>query len=169
MTQYTPSVVTGQILLYGLFALIIGAFSSVPKYQHLSPDQSLIKLSFIHHGKHVAECRQRTPEELAKLPRNMRAPVQCQRERSPVSVEVDLDGQPTFRHVAPPAGLSKDGASAVYHRMEASSGEHRIAVRMKDDANSKDFNFVREETVQLKAGQVLVIDFNQEKGGITFQ
>jgi hypothetical protein len=159
----------GQALLYGLFALIIGYFSSSPPYRHLPADQALIKLSFSHEGKLVSECRRRTAEELAKLAPNMRAPMDCPRGRSPVTVEIDLDGTPAYRHVAAPSGLSKDGASTVYHRFPVPSGEHRLAIRLNDDARAAGFNYRREEMVTLKPGKVLVIDFNQEAGGITLQ
>lgn len=159
----------GQALLYALFALIIGYFSSSPPYRHLPADQALIKLSFSHEGKLVSECRQRSAEELAKLAPNMRAPMDCPRGRSPVSVEIDLDGTLAYRHVAMPSGLSKDGASTVYHRIPVRSGEHRLAIRLSDDARATDFNYRREETVTLKPGKVLVIDFNQEAGGITLR
>jgi hypothetical protein len=167
MLKSKPLIWIAQGLLYALFALIIGTFSSWPKYRHLEPEQALIKLSFTHHGKRVADCHQRTPEELAKLPPNMRAPMQCQRERSPVTIEVDVDGKLVYRHVAEPSGLSKDGASTVYQRLTMLSGEHRLAVRLKDSAGGSGFDFNREETVTLKPGQVMVIDFNAEKGGIT--
>jgi len=159
----------GQALLYGLFALIIGYFSSSPPYRHLPADQALIKLSFSHEGKLVSECRRRTAEELAKLAPNMRAPMDCPRGRSPVTVEIDLDGTPAYRHVAMPSGLSKDGASTVYHRFPVHSGEHRLAIRLNDDARTTGFHYRREEMVILKQGRVLVIDFNQEAGGITLQ
>jgi hypothetical protein len=159
----------GQALLYGLFALIIGYFSSSPPYRHLPADQALIKLSFSHEGKLVSACRKRTVEELAKLAPNMRQAMDCPRARSPVVVEIDLDGTPAYRQMAQPSGLSKDGASTVYHRFAVQSGEHRVAVRLNDDASVKDFNYRREETVNLKPGKVLVIDFNQEAGGITLQ
>ena len=167
MLKSKPQSWLAQGLLYGLFAMIIGTFSAWPKYRHLAPEQALIKLSFTHHGRRVEDCRQRTPEELARLPPNMRAPMQCQRERSPVTVEVDLDGQKIYRHVAEPSGLSRDGASTVYQRLEMLAGEHRLAVRLKDNAGSSGFDYLREETVTLRPGQVLVIDFNAEKGGIT--
>ena len=159
----------GQALLYGLFALIIGYFSGAPSYRHLPADQALIKLSFSHEGKLVSECRQRTAEELAKLAPNMRAPMDCPRGRSPVTVEIDLDGTPAYRHVAMPSGLSKDGASTVYHRFPVQAGEHRLAIRLNDDARATGFNYRREELVDLKPGKVLVIDFNREAGGITLQ
>jgi hypothetical protein len=159
----------GQALLYGLFALIIGYFSRSPPYRHLPADQALIKLSFSHEGKRVSACRQRTVEELAKLAPNMRAPMDCPRERSPVTVEIDLDGTQVYRHVAQPSGLSKDGASTVYHRFPVRAGQHRLAIRLNDDTRATGFNYQREEMVTLKPGKVLVIDFNQQAGGITLQ
>jgi hypothetical protein len=157
----------GQALLYGLFALVIGVFSGWPDYHPLPPGQALIKVSFIHHGQRVADCRALTPAELAKLPPNMRAPMKCERERSPVTIEVDLDGTTVYRHVAAPTGLSHDGASAVYHRLQVAAGEHRIAARLKDSIAAGAATYTRDATVTLKPAQVLVIDFDAEKGGIT--
>jgi hypothetical protein len=156
----------GQILLYALFAVVIGIFSNWPSYRALPPDQALVKVSFIHHGQRVAECRPYTPEELAKLAPNMRTPMKCGRERSPVTIEVDLDGATVYRHVATPSGLSRDGASSVYQRLQVPAGEHRIAVRLKDSAGPA-FTHTREATLTLKPAQVLVIDFDEQKKGIT--
>jgi hypothetical protein len=157
----------GQALLYGLFAIFVGIFSSWPAYEALPPDQALVKVSFIHHGQRVAECRPYTAEELAKLAPNMRTPMKCERERSPVTIEVDLDGATVYRHVATPSGLSRDGPSSVYHRIAVPAGEHRIAVRLKDSASARASTHTRDVTLTLKPAQVLVIDFDAEKGGIT--
>ena len=165
----TPAALIGQALLYGLFALLIGVFSNWPEYRHLAPDQALIRLSFSHQGVPVSECHKATPEELAKLPPNMRAPVVCPRERSPITVELDVDGKPALRHVAVPSGLSRDGASAYYHRMEIHAGTHQLAIRIKNNVRTPGFDFVREQSVTLKPAQILVIDFDPGKGGITLQ
>ncbi len=157
----------GQIVLYGAFALFIGVFSQWPSYSALAPGQAVLKVSFIHHGQRVAECRPYTPEELAALAPNMRTPLKCGRERSPVTIEVDVDGNPVYRHTAVPSGLSRDGPSTVYHRLDVPAGAHRIAVRMKDSATAAGFTHQRVETVNLKPAQVLVIDFETDKGGIT--
>jgi hypothetical protein len=159
----------GQFALYALFALFIGVFSTWPAYRHLAADQALVKLSFTHSGKRVTECRQVSAAELAKLPPNMRAPMQCPRERAPVLVELDIDGATLVRHAAAPSGLSKDGASAVYQRLPVAAGRHRIAVRLKDSPGGAGFDYSREETVTLKPAQVLVIDFDAGKGGITLR
>ena len=159
----------GQALLYALFALAIGVFSRWPTYHHLASDQALIKVSFTHTGKPVGDCRPLTGAELAKLPPNMRAPMKCPRERSPVTVEVDIGGVNVLKRSAPPTGLSKDGAAALYERLVVPAGEQRIAVRLSDDVRARDAAYRREATVTLAPGQVLVIDFDAEKGGITLQ
>jgi len=159
----------GQVALYGLFALAIGVFSRWPPYHHLAPDMALIKLSLVHAGKPVGDCRKQTPEELARLPPNMRAPTTCPRERSPVTVELDIDGASAARVVAPPSGLSHDGASALYQRLPVKAGERLIQVRLRDDTRSASPSYSAERRVTLAPAQVLVIDFDAEKGGITLQ
>lgn len=159
----------GQALLYGAFAAFIGVFSHWPGYRHLQADQALIKLSFNHTGKPVVECRKQTEAELAKLPPNMRAPMRCGRERSPVVVELDIDGVPAYRHAAAPSGLSKDGASSVYQRLVVGAGAHRVAVRLNDDARQPGFVHVLEQSVTLVPAQILVIDFDAATQEITLQ
>jgi hypothetical protein len=161
--------VLGQLLLYGLFALTIGVFSQWPPYRALAPDQALIKLSFVRVGKPVGDCRTLSETELARLPPNMRAPTVCPRERSPVVVQLDLDGRTVLDRVAPPTGVSKDGAAAVYERLVVPAGVHDISVRLSDDVRARDAGFRREARVTLVPGQVLVIDFDTAKGGITLQ
>ena len=159
----------GQALLYGLFAVVIGVFSHWPRYRHLPPDTAVIKLSVVHTGKPISECHQLTADELAALPPNMRAPVSCPRERSPVVVELDIDGAPAARIKAPPSGLSRDGASAIYARIPVASGDREITVRLNDDARSSEFAYRAEQRVTLAPAQVLVIDFDADDGEITLQ
>ncbi|MEO8836438.1 MAG: hypothetical protein ABI364_06835 [Caldimonas sp.] len=156
----------GQVLLYGVFAVLVGVFSRWPTYRPLPAGDALIKVSFVHSGKLLAECRRLTAEELARLPPNMRAPMKCGRERSPVTIEVDVDGAPMLRHIARPSGLSRDGVSSVYKSLALPAGEHRIAVRLKDSATAGSVAYTRDAIVTLKPAQVLVIDFDASKGGI---
>ena len=165
----TPAAWAGQAALYGLFALAVGVFSQWPRYHPLEPDQALVKVSFTRVGKPVGDCRARTADELAKLPPNMREPMVCPRERSPITVQVDIDGKRVLTRSAPPSGLSRDGASAVYERLVVPAGERRIAVALSDDVRAREAAHRREATLQLAPGQVLVIDFDAEKGGITMQ
>ncbi|MBI4757031.1 MAG: hypothetical protein HY778_16755 [Betaproteobacteria bacterium] len=162
-----PSAIIGQVILYGAFAVFIGYFATSPKYHQIPEDVALIKLSISHLGDR--ECRKRTPEELEKLPRNMRAPLDCPRERSDITLQVDLDGQTVFDTVMHPTGIAKDGVATVYKRFEVKAGEHMLSVRMNDNLAKPGFKFVKEDKVNLKPAQVLVIDFNPDKGGLFFQ
>lgn len=155
----------GQALAYGLFIAVIGYFSTAPAYAPLPTDQALIKLSFSHPGQRLKPCRERTAEELARLAPNMRAPLDCPRERSPVAIEFALDGTVVYREVRPPAGLQRDGVAALYRRLPVAAGRHRLRVRLKDHAALADYNYAREAEVTLAPGQVLVIDFNVRRGG----
>lgn len=164
-----PLAIAGQALLYALFAATIGWFSYNPRYQHLAADQALLKLSFSHPGQLREECRRRSAEELAQLPPNMRQPLDCPRERSPVSVEMALDGEVLAREVVSPAGLSRDGPSTLYVRFAVPAGMHRLAVRISDSVREPGFAYLREEAVQLAPGRILVVDFDPGQGGILFR
>ena len=157
-----------QAVLYGAFAATLGHFSTSPAFEPLPAGHALIRLSLNHAGQRKAACRTRTAEELAKLAPNMRAAEDCPRERAPVLVKVDLDGRTVADIVAPPAGFSRDGASAAYRRILVPAGTHRVRVALADDAAGR-FDRVREEEVRLEPGRVLVIDFEPGKGGIVLR
>lgn len=160
---------SGQALLYGLFVAFIGYFSVAPAYVHFPSDQGLIKVSFSHAGQPLEECRVRTAEELEKLPPNMRVPMLCGRERSPLAFELELDDKPIYRAELPPRGLSHDGASTVYQRFPVPAGQHRLHARLKDSVRVPDFNYTKEADVTVAPGQVFVVDFNARRGGFIFK
>lgn len=157
-----------QALLYVPFMALIGYFSTSPAYRHLGADQALVRLSFSHAAQRIGECRQRTPEELAKLPPNMRAPLVCPRERASVAIELDIDGKPVYRALVPPSGFTRDGAATVYQRIPVASGPHRFVARLNDRA-APGFAYQRETTLDIDPGRVLVIDFNAAQGGFVFK
>lgn len=161
-----PVAIAGQVVLYGAFAAFIGYFSTNPTYRQIPDDVSLIKLSMSHLGGR--ECRKRTAEELAKLPPNMRAPLDCPRGRSDIKLRLELDDKPLFETVMHPTGLSRDGVSTVYKRFELKSGSYKLAVRMNDNLVNPGWTHEKEEQVTLKPARVLVVDFNPDKGGLFF-
>ncbi|MGD9599314.1 MAG: hypothetical protein AB7G76_15375 [Steroidobacteraceae bacterium] len=159
----------GQVVLYAALAGVIAVFSRWPSYRQIGPGESLIKLSIVHETQHVTACRKRTPEELAKLPPNMRAPMSCPRERAPLTAEVDLDGEPVVRGTARPSGLARDGRALLYHRLVTTAGSHEIAVRVRDSADTHGFDYEREEKITLQPAQILVIDLAPARREITFR
>ncbi len=158
-----------QCLLYAAFVGFLALFSHWPAYRHLDDDDALIKLSIVHLGARLRACVEQTAEELARLPPNMRAPSRCPRERAPLAVEVDVDGEPLLRQTAKPGGLSSDGSASMYSRRVIDAGEHHVAVRLRDSAREDGFDYERELTVSLQPAQILVIDFDSEAREITIR
>jgi hypothetical protein len=157
-----------QALFYLPLMLIIGYFSSAPVFVHLPPDEALLRLSIAHAGERREACRERSAEELAKLPPNMRAAQDCPRARAPLLVELEIDGKLRYRAEAQPAGTQRDGLATLYERLAVPAGRHRIVVRMRDRAEG-DFNHVRDETLVLAGGDSVLIDFNAARGGLEFR
>ena len=162
-----PAAIIGQIVLYGAFAAFIGYFSTNPIYKQIPDDVALVKLSMSHLGGR--ECRKRTADELAKLPPNMRAPLDCPRGRSDTKIVLELDDKPLYEVIMKPTGLSRDGVGTVFKRFELKAGTYKLAARMNDNLVNPGYNFVKEEQITLKPAQVLVIDFNPDQGGLFFR
>ena len=158
-----------QALLYGAFALAVGVFSSWPPFHQLEPQQALLRLSLLHPGAPMHDCRERSAEELAKIAPHMRATLDCPRERSPVHVRVTLDDRALIDETYAPSGLARDGAAAAYRRIPIPAGAHRVGVSVNDDARHADVFHTAEQAVQLAPGQVVLIDFDPRQGGVVIR
>jgi hypothetical protein len=157
-----------QLLLYVPLMVLIGYFSTSPRYHVTEPDEALVRVSFSHAAQRLQECRQRSDEELAKLPPNMRLREDCPRERAPTHFQLEVDGQVMVDRVITPSGLSKDGPATLYSRMRVPAGRHSLVARLNDTPGAG-FNHSAEATVDLKSGDAVVIDFQASKGGFIFQ
>jgi len=158
-----------QGLFYALFMGVIGYFSVYPPYTYLQPDETVIKLSFMHAGQPKGGCRELTPEEIAKLPPLQRKVTKvCPRERSNVVVELEMDGKRLYHVVLRPTGLSHSGNSYIYRRILVKAGTHTLKARLKDHGGD-DYNYMHEETVNLAPGRIMVIDFKSATGGFIFK
>ena len=152
-----------QALLFTLFVATLGYFSNSPAYQRYAADDAMIKLSLRHAGQILGECRQRSAEELAQLQATMRVAKICPRERSPLTLEMLINGQTVFAKTLPPRGLHKDGLSSVYFRHQLKAGKIKLQVRMKDHQRQENFAYQLDRTINLQRGQILVVDFDAEK------
>jgi hypothetical protein len=157
-----------QLALYVPLMALIGYFSTEPRFTTLGPDEALVRLSFIHAAERRQPCRERSAEELAQLAPNMRAALDCPRERAMLLVELEVDGRIALRREVPPAGVQRDGNATVYHRLPLPAGRHRIVARLRDRPG-EGFNFVGETTLELAPGAALLIDFSKAKGGFVFR
>lgn len=157
------------VALFVLLLLITGgvaALSSQPRTRVLPEGSAVFTITFTHGADRVTECRRLTPEELAKLPPNMRRPTECPRERLPVVLELDLNGAPLLHASLPPTGLSGDGPSQLYRRFVLPAGDYTIAARLRDTRRATGFDHETTREVHLAAGQNLVVDFRPDSGFI---
>ena len=53
--------------------------------------------------------------------------------------------------------------------IEVAAGQHRIGVRLKDNARSEGFDYTLEQDVALAPAEILVIDFDSAHKRITLQ
>jgi hypothetical protein len=102
----------------------------------------------------------------------MRRPLDCPRERLPVTVELELDGGLLARLVIPASGLSHDRASSVYHKYVVPAGRHRLVARLRDSARPTGFDYERAADIELDPRENFVVDFSVDAGtgtgGFTF-
>lgn len=159
----------GQGLTYLLFIAVIGYFSTEPGYTNIPLDSALIKFTFAHPGKRLDPCTQRTPEEMANLPPQKRFNMKCSRERSPLQVELLMDGQMIYQAEIPAKGLKHDLPSPIYQRFTIPTGRHELLVRMRDDVRDEEFSYTSAKTMDFAPLQVVVIDFDDANKEFTFR
>ena len=158
-----------QLLLYTIFAVVVVYFSIAPGYRYADPGLAEIKLSLSHAADRVEECVKLTPQQineraLAGEPLN-----ECARERLPLTVRLEIDGELLKQIEAPPSGLWADGPASVYERFAVPPGQHRVAVRLRDSARDGGWDYALEDDVDLTAGRYLTITFKAETGGFRFR
>lgn len=157
--------IVAQVVAYTAFAAFLGFFSVSPTYTQLAPDLGVIKLSFSHAGQPKTECRRRTQEQMDELAPNMRRPMDCPRERVPLLLELELDGEQIYQAALPPSGVAGDGASTVYQNFPVPAGRYSLVARLRDSRRGQGFDWTMERTVNISPRENVVIDFRAETGG----
>ncbi|QWG11512.1 hypothetical protein KMZ29_17460 [Bradyrhizobium sediminis] len=161
--------------LAGQFAIIAALFAGVawlsdrPVYRQIPENSGIMMLTFVHGADRKGECRRLTPEEIAKLPPNMRRVQDCPRVRRSLYVELDIDGRRIYAADLPPTGIAGDGPSRVYQRFVMPAGKYDVAVRMRDTARADGFDHERRGTVDFAPSQMFVIDYRPESGEFIFR
>jgi len=159
----------GVVTAWLLLAALSLAFSVWPRFSQLGEGNAIVSLTFSHAGQRVEACRQRTQEELNKLPPNMRKPTDCPRARHPVNVMFSNDGETLFQKSLSPSGYWKDGESTVYFRAELPAGKHQLFIGMSDSARKDGFDYSGQTELALKQGQHVVVEFDHLNKAFVFR
>jgi hypothetical protein len=163
MKRRLHNLAMGGIVTLG-FCLGVAWLSASPAWRSVPENMALLRLSLTHSGDRSASCRDRTPEELAKLPPNMRQTQICDRRRPPIYVELEVDGKLIYAAESLPSGVAGSGPSRLYERLLLPVGPHDLTVRMRDNPATEAFDYLATRKVDLKPGQSFVIDFRKNDG-----
>ena len=155
-----------QAVNYAVFMALIWYFATAPSIRLLAEDEAMITIAFAHAGELREPCRKLSSEELAKLPPNMRKLEECPRERSPVVIEMLLDGELLYAESLDPPGLFDDGGVDVYYSRKIPAGKHHFQIKMNDSVRKQGFNHIFEQDININPAQILLVDFDNQKGFI---
>ncbi len=153
-----------QAFNYAVFMAIVWYFATSPSISIIDEDEAVITIAFSHAGQLREPCRRLSQEELNQLAPNMRKIEDCPRERSPVTIAVELDGEPFYDASLSPPGLFDDGGVDVFHRAKVQAGEHRLRLKMKDSIRVEGFNHSTEQQVSIQPSHILLIGFESDRG-----
>ncbi|MBW7920776.1 MAG: hypothetical protein H3C51_01595 [Rubellimicrobium sp.] len=152
-----PRLLGGLVVTLGV-VLATAWFSARPDWQSLPEGNAVLRVSFAYSGER--DCRDRTEEEIAALPRNMRTAQECSRRRNPVGVAILIDGDPIFDEVVKPSGLAGSGPSRLYESFVLPAGDHEIAVTLRANGNEAEVTHAADFTLALASGEAAAIDFD---------
>ncbi len=142
------------------------ALTAVSRVGYALPpsDGSTLVLSFKHPGAVEQRCRDRTPEELQKLPAHMRQKQVCERRRVWVRMRGYVDGVRVVDGRYEPRGLWDDGNSLAIERVPVSPGEHVVRVELGDTSDEGAWNHVDERRLAFAPHTSHVVTFDKVDG-----
>jgi hypothetical protein len=153
-----------QAFNYALFMAMVWYFASAPAVRLIGEDEAKLTIAFAHAGQLREPCRMLSQEELNKLAPNMRKLDDCPRERSPVVIEAELDGETVYSVSLPPPGLFGDGGVDVFYSAKIPAGDHQLSLKMNDSVRVEGFNHQFEQAVTIAPKQILLVGFDAKHG-----
>jgi len=151
----------GQALLYVLFFLPIAWLTHLPVHRHLDEGMAELKIAVRHAGAIVGACTPVNAGTYTSLPGDKQRPEICPRERSPLQLELLMDGETLYRATVSAPGLHEDGVASIYRRFTVPAGSHHLQLRMNDDTTVEGYPWVLEQNIDLKPAQVMVASFKE--------
>ena len=158
--KVSVKMLVGQLFFYLVLMIFIGYLADSPEFEYNPQTHGDLKLIIRHSGKLLGECVAPDPEEQKKLPLNMRAPMICPRERSPVSVRLSLDDRLVLDKMVLPAGLHNDGISAEYRNFPVQAGKVRVTLVVNDSQGDQDSTHTYDQEISVGPGESVALEFS---------
>ncbi|MEK6726247.1 MAG: hydrogenase iron-sulfur subunit [Deltaproteobacteria bacterium] len=147
------------IIFLAIPAALTLVFSDYP-YSFYRQKDSMLMFSFKHSGKHIAEEKKLTPEELMKLPPHMRGRSAKSGKRYPVYAEVEIDGEKIISNSYTAGGLKAEGSAYAYEKIIVTPGIHKVKIQMSDTDSRDQFDYTYEQELEFKPSRQICIDFS---------
>ncbi len=151
-----------QAVFYALFFMPLAYLSHSPRYHPMAGHMAVLKVAVRHPGAVIGECTTVAGAGHGMRPSSITQSIEvCPRERSPLQLELTLDGKVLYRATVPPSGLYNDGISSMYQRFEIPTGPHHLRIQMNDDVAVDGYNWQLRQNIDLQPAQVLVASFKE--------
>jgi len=151
----------GQALLYTLFFVPLAYITHEPEFRHLKDDMAVLKVAVRHAGEVIGECKPIEGKGYGMRPSDMESPEICPRERSPLQLELRIDGKTLYRETVHAPGLHSDGVSSMHRRFNVPAGTHHVQLLMNDDVAVEGYNWQLDRDILLQPAQVMVARFKE--------
>ena len=153
-----------QAFNYTIFMAIVWYFATAPSIRVINDDESMITLAFGHAGELREPCRKMSSEEMAKLPANMRIDEACPRERSPIHIEMLMDGELLYDKTLLAPGIYNDGGVNIFFSGKIPAGEHNIEIKMEDNVRNEGLDHTFTKTVSIDPTKIILFSYDQING-----
>ncbi|MBI3031555.1 MAG: hypothetical protein HYY64_18800 [Candidatus Rokubacteria bacterium] len=164
----------GFLVLLAGVSWALGAFAAFP-LPLSAPDRAVLTIAFKHVAAFEGEGRERSKEELEKLPRHMRPVNERSRtgRRVDTVLRVELDGRRLLEKTYRPGGFRHDGPTFAYEQIPVPPGGHRLVATLRDAAGEKEERergrrWRLDQEVEIRPRQVLLMELSEE-GGLTLR
>jgi hypothetical protein len=155
--------VAAGVLVATALAAVTWLGSDAP-YRLPGGAQPELVVSFKHPGAVQGTVRERSAEELEKLPPHMRQAKVVERTRAHVRLRVRVDGQELLSRAYPPSGLWKDGNCVAIERFPLPPGRHEIELALGETAAPDEWTWQDARAVELEPRRRRVVTFERDAG-----
>jgi hypothetical protein len=119
--------VAGIALAAAVMAGLVWA-SNAPMTAHRSSD-AILRLAWSARPERILDCRQRSEEELARLPQHMRQPIACEGVTAEYRLQIFRDGALVVDRVVRGGGLRRDRRLYVLEEVPVPAADVSVIVR----------------------------------------
>lgn len=131
-----PARIGIQVVAWTALGLVVAAFADGPRFDPLPAGHGRLTLAVAHLSERREPCRQLSEAERQALPPTRRVSEVCERARSPVDIELTVNGQPLVRQTFKPSGLHEDGRIYSMKRWSLPAGDHDLALTMRPHSDA---------------------------------